>query len=197
MPRRSEGFNSFYLSAVDTAFLICRMLTREQKKDIIQEIGEKFSRKKAAFFVSFKGVNVKISQDLRRQIGSIGGEYKVVKKTLLARSLKELDMAIPLENLAGQVGLAFDYDSQTDVAKTLTGIMKKSAFTILGGLVNDTFLSPDSVKELALLPSIDVMRSRLAFALQSPIIQLVRVCNSFQVNLVIALHDLIIKKQID
>lgn len=177
-----------------TRFFIL-MLTREQKEHIIQEIGEKFSRKQAAFFVSFAGVDVKTSQDLRRQLAGIGGEYKVVKKTLLARSLKEMDINIPLEELAGQVGLAFDYNSQTDVAKTLSGIIKKSAFTILGGLVNDAFISSDKVKELALLPIIDIMRAILAFTLQSPIIQLARVCNNVQTNLINTLRALIIKKQ--
>lgn len=184
--------DSFYLPAASPHFF---MLTREQKKDIIKEIGEKFSRKKAAFFVSFTGVNVKTSQDLRRQIGELGGEYKVVKKTLLARSLEELNINLPIKELAGQVGLAFDYDSQIDVAKTLSAMTKKSAFIILGGLMDNNFISPDSVKELALLPSIEVMRAKLAFALQCPIVQLARACNSFQVNLVVALREVINKKQ--
>ena len=170
------------------------MLTKDQKAKIIKELAEKFSRKKVAFFLSFAGVNVKTSQDLRRQLREIGGEYSVAKKTLLERSLKDMDIKIPLQELVGQVGLAFDYTSQTDVAKALLGITKKSAFTILGGLLNDTFLSPIAVKELALLPNIEVMRAKLAFTLQSPVTRLARACNQVQINLVSVLDALILKK---
>lgn len=195
MLRRKKKSSLTHSSAANPAFFNERMLTREQKEQIVQEIGEKFSRKKAAFFVSFTGVNVKISQDLRRQVGDIEGEYKVVKKTLLARSLEGLGVKVPLEKFTGQLGLVFDYNSETNAAKILSGIAKKSTFGILGGLVNDTFILPDEVKELASLPAIEVMRAKLAFTLQSPIIQLARVCNSVQMSAVSVLHALIIKKK--
>ena len=149
-------------------------LTKAQKAIIIEEVKDKLSRTKAAFFVSFKGVDVKTSSALRKSVKNVQGEFKVVKKTLLARSLGDSAAAIPQQTLQGEVALAFDYASEVNVAKIVAEFTKKSSLTILGGLMENVFLEPEQVKELALLPSLDVMRSRVLGAMQSPLTGLVR-----------------------
>lgn len=170
------------------------MLTREQKSNIVEELKEKLSQKKIVFFVSFKGVNVKISQELRRSLKNIKGEYKVVKKTLLERASEELKLPVSPETMSGEVGLVFDYDSEVNAAKTLYDFVKKNTFSVLGGLMNDMMLPASAVKELALLPSLDIMRARVAFTIKSPISRLTGSMRGIQFQLINALRAVTLKK---
>ena len=169
-------------------------LTRVQKAEMIEEIKDKFSRKKVALFVSFNGVDVKTSSDFRKQVREKQGDYKVVKKTLLQKALGKESTHIPYDTFKSELALALDYESETGIAKTLFEFTKKSKFTILGGLMGNDFLEPDQVKELALLPTLDVMRARVAGMLQSPITGLVRTLSGVQLQFINVLHAIASKK---
>lgn len=170
-------------------------LTRDQKAQVVDELKEKLSRKKVALFVSFNSVSVKTSSEFRKSVREQQGEYKVVKKTLLERALKDMNMELPKESVPGELGLALDYNSETDVAKTLFDFTKKSKFVMLGGLMGQDILSAAQVKELALLPGLDAMRARLAGMLQSPVTGLVRTLSGIQLQFINVLHAIASKKQ--
>lgn len=169
-------------------------LTKAQKAQIVDELKGKLSRKKVALFISFNGVDVKTSSDFRKQVRGHQGEYKVVKKTLLERALGDVKENLPQNSLAGELGVALDYESEVNVAKTLFDFTKKSKFTILGGIMGEEYLAADQVKELALLPGLDVMRQRVAGMLQSPITGLVRALSGVQLACINVLHAIASKK---
>jgi len=169
-------------------------LTKAQKIEVVKDLHDKLSRKKVAVFVSFSGVDVKTASDFRSSVRQVNGDYKVAKKTLLKRALDELKISVPQELLTGQVGIALDYYSQTSVAKTLHDFTKKSKFSILGGLMGDEFLDASRVKELALLPGLDVMRARVIGTIQSPISGLVRTLHAIPLQLINVLNAIAAKK---
>lgn len=169
-------------------------LTRAQKSKIVEEVKDKFSRQKAAFFVSFAGVDVKTCEDLRKSLRAANGEYKVAKKTLLERALQETHTPLPLEVLAGQVGIIFDYGSEVNAAKILAAVSKKSNIAILGGMVGSVLLSVDEVKELALLPDLDMMRARLARVLSAPMSGLARALSCIQLQFINTLRAIVSNK---
>lgn len=169
-------------------------LTKIQKGKIVEELADKLSRRKAAFFVSFAGVDVKTCEDLRKTLRSANGEYKVAKKTLLERALQKTHTSLPSEVLAGQVGIVFDYASEVNAAKILAAVSKKSSITILGGMVDSVLLSIDEVKELALLPDIGTMRARLAATLNAPMSGLARALSSIQLQFINTLRAIVSNK---
>lgn len=159
-------------------------LNRDQKAHIVEELADKLSRRKAAFFVSFTGVDVKTSEALRKALKASEGEYKITKKTLLERALEKAGLSLPKEVLAGQVGVVFDYASEVSAAKVVTDFAKKSNIAFLGGLVGDATLSIDEVKALALLPDLQGMRARLAGMLNAPLSGLVRTLSGIQLQFI-------------
>lgn len=171
-------------------------LSREQKGKVVEELADKLSRRKAAFFVSFAGVDVKTCEELRKSLRAASGEYKVAKKTLLERALQETHTSLPSEVLAGQVGIVFDYASEVNAAKILAAIGKKSSITILGGMVDSVVLSVDEVKELALLPDLNTMRARLAGILSAPLSGLARALISIQLQFINTLRAIASKKSL-
>ncbi len=169
-------------------------LNRDQKEKIVEELTDKLSRRKAAFFVSFTGVDVKTSEALRKALKVSEGEYKITKKTLLERALEKTHLSFPKEVLAGQVGIVLDYASEVNAAKIVAGFSKKSSIAVLGGIVDSTLLSIEQVKELALLPDLDTMRARLAGILNAPISGLVRALSGIQLQFINTLRAIASKK---
>ena len=52
----------------------------DKKKEIVKELHEKFLRSKVVIVTDYKGLNVTTINDLRRKLGEVEVEYKVVKK---------------------------------------------------------------------------------------------------------------------
>jgi hypothetical protein len=55
----------------------------EQKKQIVEEIRDKFARSKVVIVTDYKGLDVAAINDLRRKLREADVEYQVVKNTLL------------------------------------------------------------------------------------------------------------------
>ena len=62
--------------------------TKDQKKEILKNIKDKLADSKSVVFSSDNGLGVKTAQALRQELKSAGGEYLVIKKTLLKNSIK-------------------------------------------------------------------------------------------------------------
>ena len=65
-------------------------MDRAQKQTEVTEIKDRFGKMASAVLTDFRGLNVEMMNDLRREFGKIDGiEYKVVKNTLVKLAIKE------------------------------------------------------------------------------------------------------------
>ena len=78
----------FILSAV-ADFFNYMALTRQQRKEIIDDLKDKISRQKTMVFVDFAGLKVKDLSGLRRKLKKSDSLFKVSKKNLLKVALKD------------------------------------------------------------------------------------------------------------
>ena len=62
----------------------------QKKADQIQEIVEKIQNAAAVWYIDARGLTVKETQQLRRNVVAAGGEMKVYKNTLAVRALAQL-----------------------------------------------------------------------------------------------------------
>lgn len=164
------------------------MLKRAQKEEIVNNLKEKFAKKEMAILVSLAGVKVKTLEEARRQLKEQGSELIVVKKTFLGRVLDASGIHIPLKDIAGPFGVVFDYASQTQGLKVLSTAATKSALKMVRALWRETVFEGDTLKELALLPSLDVLRARLAMLLAKPIRDLLTLLSSQPRSLILILN---------
>ncbi|MCK5413259.1 MAG: 50S ribosomal protein L10, partial [Candidatus Pacebacteria bacterium] len=65
-------------------------ITRQQKEKTVKNLSEKFSKSKSIVFLGFQGLTVKEDTDLRSKLREENIDYKVARKTLIRRSLKEV-----------------------------------------------------------------------------------------------------------
>lgn len=171
------------------------MLIKAKKEKIVEEFTEKLQRQKVAIFTDFHGTSVNKLQKLRRELKKNGGEYKVVRKTLLDRAFAKRGIAIKAKELKGELGIAFSFENETAPMNTIVKFKKENeTFKILGGILGIKALSEKDIIAFSKLPPREVLRAQIVGALQSPLRGLVTVLNSNIRNLVAVLNQIKEKK---
>ena len=97
-----------------------------------------------------------------------GVDYKVSRKTLLKRALaKKAEGECP--ELSGEVAIAYSKDAITP-AREIFNFQKthKGVLSILGGIFGGKFVDGVYMTEIANIPTREVLLSKIAFLLKSP-----------------------------
>ena len=144
-------------------------LIKSKKEKIIKDLEGAIKGSESLVFVNFHGLKVNDETILRRGLRKEGVSYKVSRKTLLARALKgKAEGEIP--ELTGEVAIAYSKDEIAG-PREIYNFQKthKGLLNILGGIFEGKFVIAEKMKEIAMIPSREVLLSKLAFLLKSPI----------------------------
>ncbi|HKB18830.1 MAG TPA: 50S ribosomal protein L10 [Candidatus Dormibacteraeota bacterium] len=150
---------------------------KEQKAEQVELLSEKLKRAKVAILTDYRGLTVSQLQDLRGRLRTGNVEYRVVKNTLTRRAAEAAGVPALQKELEGPVAIAFGYDDLATPAKLINDFVRATRLKldVKGGLVEGRVFSPDQVKQLADLPSREVLLAQLLGTLQSPVGQLVAI----------------------
>jgi len=135
----------------------------------MKELEGVIKESKSLVFVNFHGLKVNDETILRRDLRSASVGYKVSRKTLLSRALKgKAEGEIP--ELNGEVAIAYSKDELAG-PREIYNFQKthKGVINILGGIFERKFVGGAKMMELAVIPTKEVLLSKLAFLLKSPI----------------------------
>lgn len=142
----------------------------EAKKQIVQEIADKFKASKSTIVVDYRGLNVAEVTELRKQLREAGIEFKVYKNTLTRLAAESAEIAELNSALTGPNAIAFSTEDVVAPAKILNDFAKKhEALEIKAGVIEGNVASVEEVKALAELPSREGLLSMLLSVLQAPI----------------------------
>ena len=145
---------------------------------MVKELEGAIKNSESLVFVNFHGLKVSDETILRRELRNKDVGYKVSRKTLLARALKgKAEGEVP--ELAGEVAIAYSKDEIAspreiyNFQKTHKGVI----LNILGGIFEGKFVNSSYMMELATIPSREVLLSKIAFLLKSPMQRLALAVN--------------------
>lgn len=146
-------------------------VTKAQKKEILQDLEDKFGRAKAVYFAAYSGLDVKGMKEMRVKMRASDIDYKVAKKTLMRLAMKKHGHEdVPREIMEGPVGAAFSYDDAILPAKIIHTFGKDHEMVkLLGGLVDGKFISKAEALELAILPSRQELLAKLVGSMNAPV----------------------------
>lgn len=146
-------------------------ITRQQKEEIIKSLSDKFSKAKSIVFLGFQGLTVKEDKELRSKLRSENIDYKVARKTLIRKSLKEINIeGVDDISLEGPVGAAIGYEDEIAPARLANEFAKTNKkLQLLGGFISNKYANAKEIKALALLPGKDQLRARLVGTINAPI----------------------------
>ncbi|GIN58929.1 50S ribosomal protein L10 [Lederbergia ruris] len=141
----------------------------EQKKQLVDEIKEKFQSSVSTVVVDYRGLTVGQVTELRKQLREAGIEFKVYKNTMTRRAAEAANLEGLGDALTGPNAIAFSTEDVVAPAKILNEFAKKNeALEIKAGVIEGNIASVEEVKALAELPSREGLLSMLLSVLQAP-----------------------------
>ncbi|TXL61029.1 50S ribosomal protein L10 [Cerasibacillus terrae] len=142
----------------------------ESKKQIVEEITEKFRSSQSTVLVNYRGLDVSEVTELRKQLREAGVDYKVYKNTMARRAAEAAGLEELTDTLVGPTAIAFSDEDVVAPARILNDFAKDhEALEIKGGVIEGNIASLDEITELASLPNYEGMVSMLLSVLQAPI----------------------------
>lgn len=145
-------------------------ISKDKKQAITKELKENLADASSVVFVNFHGLSVSHATELRKNLRENDTNYKVAKKTLIKRVLDDMKKEGEAPELEGEVAVSWGSDMVAP-AKELYNFEKGAdeKFKILGGILEDRYISRDEVLTLAKIPGREVLLSQLVNVMNAPI----------------------------
>ena len=151
----------------------------KEKEAVVASIVEDIKNAATVVFVDTRGLTVEKDTELRAALRKADVSYKVRKNTLTTKAVAQLGLEGVEEFLKGPTAVAA-CPTLTDAAKIINDFAKDNkAVEIKGGIMEGKAISADTVKELASLPSKEVLIARLLGSLNGPITGLTIALNEY------------------
>ena len=152
---------------------------RTLKEAKVAEIKEKLQKANSVVINKYQGLTVEEDTLLRKNLREAGVEYKVYKNTLVTIAAKELGLEGIVEYLEGPVSMAFGYEDVTVAARVLNDFAKDhKKLELKAGIVEGEVYDEAKIKQLATIPSKEVLIAKLLGSIKSPISSFARVINA-------------------
>ena len=150
----------------------------ELKKPIIDEISANIKDAQSVVLVDYRGLTVEQDTQLRIKLREAGIVYNVYKNTFMNFAFKGTDCEALTQYLEGPSAIAISNDDATAPARVLSEFAKTAdKLEIKAGVVEGTVYDAKGMASIAMIPSRDVLISKLLGSLQSPITNFARVMN--------------------
>ena len=166
------------------------------KDRMITEYAERLKDSSAFFVTEYAGLTNKDLIGLRKKLKSSSAKYLVVKNSLCKSALKNLKLNELVGLIDGPCALSYGNGDPVTISKVLVDFAKANdKLRLRGGYIEGKIITVDTVKELASLPSREVLLMRLLSAINSPITGFVSACSGIIKKLLYALNEIANKKQ--
>jgi large subunit ribosomal protein L10 len=150
-------------------------ISKERKEEVLTIYADWVKRSQAVILVEYTGAKMKDLDSIRSKIRDAGGEFHVVKNTLVRRVFADNGLELSQDLLEKSTAVSFAFTDPASIAKALTEAMKgKDFIKVKGGFMSGQALNTAQVKALAEMPPLPVMRAQLLGMLQAPAGKLVR-----------------------
>ena len=144
------------------------MMSKENKKNYIEEMKKVFSSSEAVMIAQYQGLNVKELDSLRKELREKGILFKITKNRITKLALKDSPCKDLEKYFTGPTAAAMSSDPITS-AKILTKFAKtNSNLKIIGGIMEEEPLSLEDVEKIATLPTLNEARAKITGILTAP-----------------------------
>ncbi|MDR1458247.1 MAG: 50S ribosomal protein L10 [Puniceicoccales bacterium] len=159
---------------------------RSEKVFFVNEITKHLDKSDYVYLSDFTGVSVIAISILRNNLRNEDAECHIVKNSILQIALKNKVDSFDESWFVGHTAVIVGGNNPSGVAKVLAKFSKdnENRMFFKGGLLSSKRLSPNEIKALAELPTLEVLRAKLLSLLGEPASGLVRILNAIPQNIV-------------
>ncbi|MFH1831947.1 MAG: 50S ribosomal protein L10 [bacterium] len=171
-------------------------MNRQEKEKVVSDFGELFVQSKAAFLVDYKGLNVPLTRDFRKQLRDVDGVFRVMKARLMKKAAQNVAQEVGgvdafQEHFKNQVGVVFANGDVSSLAKKLVNFSKETEnLRVLSALFESRVMTKEDVVALASLPSRDVLLAMLLLAMRGPTMHLTHSLQALLTQFVYSLEQI-------
>ncbi len=145
-------------------------ITKDKKKELINELETVFKNSKGVVFVGFKGLKVNEANNMRKGFKAQGVGFIVAKKTLMGRALEATKVSGTRPEMGAEVAVAYSTDNLA-TAREVGGFLKKNKekLSILGGIFEGKYITKDEVVVYSSIPDKKTLYAQIVNLFNSPI----------------------------
>ena len=144
-------------------------LNRSEKEAVIAEVTSLATQAQTLVMAEYRGITVADMTKLRSQARSSGVTLSVLKNTLARRAVAGSRFEVVADQMTGPLIYGFSVDAVA-AAKVVADFAKTNdKLVIRGGAISGKILDVNGVKQLANIPSKEVLLSQLCGLLMSPV----------------------------
>jgi len=143
-------------------------LNRSEKEAVVAEVAGLAAQAQTLVMAEYRGITVADMIKLRSEARSKGVNLSVLKNTLARRAVAGSSFEVATEQMTGPLIYGFSVDAVA-AAKVVADFAKTNdKLVIRGGVFGGKALDVNGVKQLANIPSKEVLLSQLCGLLMSP-----------------------------
>jgi large subunit ribosomal protein L10 len=144
-------------------------LNRSEKEAVISEVTSLAAKAQTLVMAEYRGITVASMDQLRIKARSSGVSLSVLKNTLARRAVAGSAFEVAADQMTGPLIYGFSVDAVA-AAKVVADFAKTNdKLVIRGGVYGGKVLDENGVKQLASIPSKEVLLAQLCGLLMSPI----------------------------
>ena len=150
-------------------------LNRSEKQAVIDEVTSLAAKAQTLVMAEYRGITVADMTKLRVDARSKGVTLSVLKNTLARRAVAGSTFEVGSDQMTGPLIYGFSTDAVA-AAKVVSDFAKTNEkLVIRGGVYGGKILDVNGVKQLASIPSREVLLAQICGLLQSPMSRTARV----------------------
>lgn len=149
----------------------------ERSIQAVAELEEGFKSSPLVIAAEYRGLSVGEMHGMRRAVRESQAQFKIAKNTLARIAADNAGRPELKEIIDGPIGFLTTEGDPAAAAKVLVNYIDDNSIemTIVGGALDGEMLSVDRIKDLAKLPSKEVLLAKMMGSMNSPITGLVMV----------------------
>lgn len=142
----------------------------ELKKQVVAEIKEKFEKAQSVVVVDYRGLKVEEADALRKAFRDAGVDFKIYKNNLTKIAIEGTPFESISKDLTGPNAIAFGYEDAIAPAKIVKDFAKDHKnLEFKSGVIENKYCDLEAIKEIADIPSRDVLIAKFLGSIKSPI----------------------------
>ncbi|MGC9562369.1 MAG: 50S ribosomal protein L10 [Brachymonas sp.] len=150
-------------------------LNRSEKEAVIKEVTDLAAKAQTLVMAEYRGMTVASMTELRTKARESGVTLSVLKNTLARRAVAGSSFESAVDQMTGPLIYGFSEDAVA-AARVVADFAKTNDKLVLrGGVYDGKALDVDGVKQLASIPTREVLLSQLCGLLMSPMSSTARV----------------------
>jgi large subunit ribosomal protein L10 len=171
-------------------------MPNQKNIEVVENLTNKFKNSSALYFTKYTGMNVDQAASLRMKFIDNDVDFLVSKNTLSKIAAKNAGFDNLFDSiLSGQIAIAYANSDPTSPARVIKDFSKENeSFEVVGLYFDGNLYDPSKYKELADLPTKDVLLAKFVYALNSPMSKMALLLNASMSKLASTIKSLENKK---